>query len=82
MTKNLMYLESKFCFLAACLFPPYVVSGSVGFSHVLYIRSLASFATASSDEKIRRLDFLYSNLKLKFTNLTVNLEVKQQGEVW
>ena len=32
-------------------------------------------------KQFRRLVFLYSNLKLKFTNLTVNLEVKQQGEV-
>lgn len=64
MIKNLMYLASKFCFLATCLFPPYVVSGSVGFGHVLYIRSLASFATASSDEKILRLDSLRSNLQI------------------
>ena len=44
--------------MAACLFPPYFVIGSVGFGHVLHIRSLASLAAASSDEKIRRLDFL------------------------
>ena len=44
--------------LTACLFPSYVVSGSVGFGYVLYIRSLASFAAASSDEKIRCLDYL------------------------
>ena len=77
MIKNLIYLASKFCFLAACLFPPYVVSGSVGFSHVLYYTLLCPCLSASSMTKILRLNFLYSNLKLKFTNLTVNLEVKQ-----
>ena len=49
--------------LAARLFPLYVVGNSVGFGHVLRIRSLAYVVSASSKEKILRLDSLHPNLK-------------------
>ena len=59
--------------MAACLFPPYFVTGSVGFGHGRLVRSLASLAAASSDEKMLRLIVLRSNLEsnlAKFVNLT------------
>ncbi|EEF13321.1 hypothetical protein CAMRE0001_2574 [Campylobacter rectus RM3267] len=71
----MIYLIKQFRRLVFFLYTSLEISPKLGY--VFRIRALARLISASSKEKILRLDFLYSNLKLKFTNLTVNLEVKQ-----
>ena len=76
MIKASTYLAtSSNLWLVFFLYTSLEISPKLGY--VFRIRALARLISASSKEKILRLDFLYSNLKLKFTNLTVNLEVKQ-----